>query len=85
MDKWILCSEKLPEKSKNFVVPNEQSSAFVLVTIKGQTYPYGEDKVRIARYSYTYNEWSVAHNNFGKVVAWMPLPKPYGMEEKDNV
>ena len=82
---WIPVSERLPEESiKQIMLGEEHTSDFVLVTIKGQTYPFPKAKVKVARYSYTYKAWQIANNNFGKVVAWMPLPEPYKAESEDK-
>lgn len=82
---WISVNERLPEESiKQIMLGDEHTSDFVLVTIKGQTYPFPKAKVRVARYSYTHKAWQIANNNLGKVVAWMPLPEPWeGNNEKN--
>jgi hypothetical protein len=82
---WIPVSERLPEESiKQIMLGDEHTSDFVLVTIKGQTYPFPKAKVKVARYSYTYKAWQIANNNFGKVVAWMPLPPCYEPQERSD-
>ena len=80
---WIPCSERLPiEDVKSYAPYDEHLSAFVMVTLKGQTWPYKKLTVKLARYSYSRNEWRIANNNLGEVIAWMPLPEPYKGEQE---
>lgn len=81
MSRWIPVTESLPvEDIRSYAPYDEHLSLFVLVTLRGQTWPYRKKTVKLARYSYTKNEWRVANNNTGKVIAWMPLPEPYTEE-----
>lgn len=64
--KWILCSEKLPEKQDEYMVtwkaPNKSRSF-----------------LSIAEYESDYGDWIL--DDYipldAEVTAWMPLPEPY--------
>ena len=78
MDKWIPVTERLPERNDMIYIPDDDNTSdFVLVTLRGQTYPHKKDVTRIGRYSYERERWMISSNNLGRVIAWMPLPKPY--------
>lgn len=80
---WIPVTDKLPQEDvKSYAPYDEHLSAFVLVTLVGQTWPFKKRTVKLARYSYSRNEWRVANNNLGRVIAWQPLPEPYDEGEK---
>lgn len=64
---WISCFERKPE------IPG-----FYLVTKQLKT---GNRQVAIGMYSPMLNAWS-GNGNFDNVVAWMPLPEPYGGESE---
>lgn len=70
---WIPCEERLPEKPKNY--PGcEIHEVYYLVSLKDgfvvwDTYDFGK------------GAWSYTES---PVIAWMPLPEPYGGERKDN-
>ena len=86
MNRWIPCAERLPEEdAKSYAPYDEHLSAFVLMTLIGQTWPYKRTTVKLARYSYSREKWRISNNNFGKVVAWMPLPEPYKGEQSDTL
>lgn len=83
IERWIPVTEKLPEISKTTFIPNDdQTSAYVLVTLNGCTYPSRKNRVLIGRYSYQTKKWIVTSNNYGKVIAWCPLPKPFEEVER---
>ena len=63
---WIPCSERLPE-------PNQT----VLVSINGEV-----DADWIAVDSTGYGSWYRCMKDVMSVDAWMPLPEPYGGEQK---
>ena len=83
---WIPCSERLPE---------EDEEVLVSVHFMGlkQTHPNGwNDHIKPNYYveiaSHIDGEWSSDSDEYKvarsrhKVIAWMPLPKPYGGEEE---
>ena len=86
--KWIPCSERLPEKSGDYLVCPidsvlEDYSDFDEVMIM----PYDADCEAFGWWTERYDPISLGFvdsdfNEF-EVIAWMPLPKPYG-ERKDN-
>lgn len=82
VNEWIPCSKRLPEEDPTFyVAPNgSRSSKLVIATVDGMLYPRIEPRVLLARYSYTAKRWVIRSSNYGKVVAWMPLPEPYREE-----
>ena len=61
---WIPVSERLPEKSANY-----------LVTVRW----YREDDIEISVYEYNawHKEWNDGESCGQRVIAWMPLPTPY--------
>lgn len=77
--RWIPCSEKLPKaeygESDSVLVCFENGTQDVLY-FDGSNwrYPTGESYISV---NYK-NGW---HN---KVLAWMPLPKPYEPQEREN-
>ena len=82
-DRWIPISERLPEaeygESDSVLVCFENETRGILYFNGGNwCYPTGETYISVNHK----NGW---HN---KVVAWMPLPKPYkpeGSEEKSRI
>lgn len=74
ISEWILCSERLPDEAtplKLFLVC------------------YTGGGIDIAKYDYdTTNEYKSFWVNFVRkdnVIAWMPLPKPYGINEHPRI
>lgn len=64
-DKWILCSERLPEQSGKYIV-----------TVKNLTgYWILENNVFVC--DYQYDEFIFQGWEDNKVIAWQPLPTPY--------
>ena len=61
---WIPVSERLPEKSANY-----------LVTVRW----YREDDIEISVYEYNawHKEWNDGESCGQRVIAWMPLPEAY--------
>ena len=73
---WIPCSERLPEHPEN--------DDYYLVTIQCEHYDGWDDYVT-GFAEWTKNGWDELSCYIGqiKVIAWMPLPKPYGGESDD--
>ena len=67
---WIPCSERLPERDGAY-----QLKEFAVTINDG-----GRVYASHASYDFEAHKW-IYHN--GKIVAWMPLPKPY-KEGKDE-
>ena len=75
LDGWIPCSERMPDRGDTYLVSGVQE-------IDGEMVPF----VDAANYpdSYidglwgTFNDW--IEGNEVHVLAWMPLPEPYGGE-----
>lgn len=62
--KWTPCSERLPEDSGRYLIS-------VLDGVKGRT--------TVAPYQPRYKAWTMTGRMaYWKVIAWMPLPEPYG-------
>lgn len=79
---WIPCSERLPsEKGMYLVTSREKATAeefgFDLDDVEVKKMRFDEDGWRIPKHI---PEWinGVVHTT---VLAWMPLPKPYGERE----
>lgn len=66
---WIPVSERLPEKSANY-----------LVTVRW----YHEDDIDINVYEYNawHKEWNDGESCGQRVIAWMPLPEAYKPNNK---
>ena len=73
--KWIPCSERLPEHPEN--------DDYYLVTIQCEHYDGWDDYVT-GFAEWTKHGWDELSCYIGqiKVIAWMPLPKPYGGDAK---
>ena len=73
---WIPCSERLPEHPEN--------DDYYLVTIQCEHYDGWDDYVT-GFAEWTKNGWDELSCYIGqiKVIAWMPLPKPYGGESDE--
>ena len=66
--RWIPCSERLPEEGV------EVMTTFEIIS---------NGKTRVEQGSYLYHGWCLAYDNLRlashiRVIAWMPLPEPYG-------
>lgn len=73
---WIPCSERLPEE-------NDYNSC--MECIDGAVWYFTENGAMGLGYYYeSTKQWSTTDDlkTDGKVVAWMPLPEPYGGEEE---
>ena len=63
-DKWIPCSERLPEDGEICLVCGKKGGMYV---------------ARIDRHGF----WTITGTGkFATPIAWMPLPKPYEVEEE---
>lgn len=64
---WIPCSERLPEESGTYTVT---------------AYDGATRRVTYAKYQKRLKRWELTGARaYWRVVAWMPLPKPYTKEE----
>ena len=76
--RWIPCSERLPEEDYWMGGTGKQFSATVLVTVSNR-----EDEDEFVDTSYTVDgEWMLELPRYCKIVAWMPLPEPWKGEQK---
>lgn len=68
--KWIPVNERLPEEEIDVLVCNSN----------------GEIEISAGTYSTEANDfmWYTSGWRFGKVIAWMPLPKPYESQESED-
>ena len=72
--RWIPCSERLPEEDHWLGGSGKQFSDNVLVSIYNS-----DDEDEWVDVSQTIDgEWRIELLRQWKIVAWMPLPKPYG-------
>ena len=82
--KWIPCSERLPDED-NWTGAQVQYSDFVLMTVYN-----AEDEETFIDYGYTVDgEWNSDTTDcfvppWWKVIAWMPLPKPYREDKAER-
>lgn len=64
--KWIPCKERLPEESGTYIVTAESGD------IKHVTF---------VKWMPRLHQWNlIGSRAYWKVIAWMPLPEPYGEE-----
>ena len=72
--RWIPCSERLPNENGDYLVTLENGVVKILgySTTQRTTYPKGFYHIKDSF------SWRQMQN---PVVAWMPLPKPYGERE----
>lgn len=78
--KWIPCSERLPEVKEFWNTQGvQESSDYVLLTITDCANGFRKKIITLGRYVHEYKwyKWKLYRNSFGRVLAWMPLPKPY--------
>ena len=78
--RWIPCSERLPEENKEVLISyrykegeGDTSHTYIDITTYGQMY-FGGNKVG------NYKHWRAPFEYFEsnyEVIAWMPLPEPY--------
>lgn len=68
--KWIPCSERLPEETGRYLIS-------VLDGVGRRT--------TVAPYQSRYKAWKMTGRMaYWKVVAWMPLPEPYQAERREE-
>ena len=72
---WIPVSEQLPDFGVDVLVCNDEG---VQVTAKRTGWSIDPNWWAINYCGYDYDSWDFMAN--GEIVAWMPLPKPYGGE-----
>lgn len=86
--KWIPCSERLPEEDGDYFVTYE----------KGYAEDYDLTPIGIARFEVDCESFGYWYEHFDrqtlgslgseweeiKVIAWMPLPKPYEPQESEE-
>lgn len=84
-NKWILCSERLPEEHEeenNIYDPYTLAqvdtviyniSDLVIVTVKD----FENDKVFVSDDYTKDGKWSNYCDDYFNIIAWMPMPKPY--------
>ena len=80
--RWIPCSERLPEKSGRYLVTrkfNTFSSLWARVYILNYSDLMGLKKEKIW---WSGNVGKSDFETYDDVLAWMPLPKPYNAETK---
>ena len=78
--RWIPCSEMLPEEDYWLGGSGKQFSEKVLVSIANH-----EDEDIFVDVTYTMDgEWMLALPRYCKIVAWMPLPEPYKEGEQNG-
>lgn len=75
---WIPCSERLPSDSGEYLVTVGTHDAFVDVLYYGKPLMPNR-KVKGKCFYRADDEWGDIVDN--DVIAWMPLPKPYGERE----
>lgn len=69
MSEWIPVSERLPKNGEKVLVSTKR-------TVFAQVF---------RGYYSTPDNWDWPHNTTKKVIAWMPLPKPYGEEQEHEL
>lgn len=69
-DRWIPCSERLPEEEQAVLICNKS----------------GDIRIASGSYSTEIDEWMWYLDSWrvGPVVAWRPLPKPYKSKEENE-
>lgn len=88
VDKWIPCSEKLPEKDGDYLVwyfvdENRQGyevSNFDTDMGENGEFGYWQDYYDNQTLGFLDSEWI----EFETVVAWQPLPEKYEVKENEN-
>lgn len=75
-DRWIPVTEKLPDKSKDYLVTNYIEKWGDKITETCEAFYVYNDPI------YKTSYWCGSENHkLGKVIAWRPLPEPYQEEE----
>ena len=89
MTRWIPISERNPNKNGEYLVTTKGLMGNVLVEILS----YANDLYKIDKFDFNDKKgvdgWYVYDAEFGcyevdNVVAWLPLPKPYGTESEEQ-
>lgn len=74
-NKWILCSERLPEERGHYIVTEK------VFSLDDREHK-GRYNTMVEQVEYYDGKWKRA--SFFEIVAWMPLPLPYKQEVKDE-
>ena len=79
--RWIPCSERLPEEDNWLGGSGRQFSDEVLVSVVN----YDNEDIWIYISQTIDGEWALELPSHFKIIAWMPLPEPYkeGQDETD--
>lgn len=73
--KWIPVTEDAPPKGTICLWCNKQGSVFTsAITYRSEAYSY------VGKHGY----FSNGLENYGDIIAWMPLPKPYEPQESEE-
>ena len=96
--KWIPCSERLPETDNKNSINNYN----VLLWVKDKSHPEREPQIYLGKLRYIDGDdgsgnfwgvkthpcdwtiWGWSYFNEPEVVAWAPLPEPYKAESEDK-
>ena len=73
INQWISCSEKLPQKSGNYIVTERRYSV-------DDRKHEGKYQTIVEEVRFTGEKWERA--KFFDIIAWMPLPEPWKGEEE---
>jgi hypothetical protein len=74
-NRWIPVEEALPNRNERC----QSLSETVQVTVKDDE--FGIVAVVVDYYDYEEKKWHAEMYDYGKVIAWMPLPQPYKKED----
>lgn len=83
MSKWIPVTERMPEEHDEGISTvkwNDDVSDDVLITLD-----FGDGERWVTKSKTRNGKWEVEFITGWKVLAWMPLPKPYMEDANDNV
>ncbi len=76
-DRWIPVTERLPDKSKDYLVTNYIEKWGDKITETCEAFYVYSDPI------YKTSYWCGSENHkLGKVLAWRPLPEPYKAEDE---
>lgn len=79
-DGWISCEDRLPEENHWLGGSGKQFSDNVLVSVINR-----DDEDEWVDISQTIDgNWTLELPRYCKIIAWMPLPKPYQPKEKND-